>query len=335
MSGGVDSTVSASILKDLGYNVTGVFFIMHSSHLSMVADAQKAASDCGIQLEIRDLREAFKENVTDAFANEYLSGKTPNPCVMCNKTIKFPYLARTADELGIDLIATGHYAGISEQAGLKFICRGKDILKDQSYFLYPLGQDILSRLILPLSGLSKPEVREYAEAHGFAAAKKHDSQDICFIPDGDSGEFVRTYSGAVVCPGEFLKTDGKVLGTHKGIFNYTVGQRRGLGIAADAPLYVTKIDTDTNSVILGYENELYKDTITLKNCVFADTGKADSPFEADVCIRYSKKCSKAVISPDGDGTYRVVFTDPQRGPAPGQSAVFYEDDRVLGGGIIC
>ncbi len=339
ISGGVDSSVSARLLHDMGHRVLGVYFVMHDTHLGGIENARRAARDSGIEFDCRDLREEFRNNVISPFLSEYLNGRTPNPCVFCNKTVKFPYLLKYAEEAGADFIATGHYASVEEFEGNKYIARGADIKKDQSYFLYPLSEQIIGKVIFPLAGLTKDEVRELAAGFGLCSAEKKDSQDICFIPDGDSGAFVKTESSCPDHPGDFLFTDGKKLGRHQGIFNYTVGQRRGLGIASDAPLYVMGINPSENTVLLGRENDLYRDRIKLRDVILPTrvsfNEEGDFRFTADVCIRYSKKTSPAEITLHRDFTAEILFETPQRAPAPGQSAVFYQDNRVAGGGTIC
>ena len=333
LSGGVDSAAAASILLEAGHKVTGVYFIMHDSHLAGIPKARAAAADLGIELAEADLRERFSRDVESPFVSGYLSGRTPNPCVVCNERIKFPALAEFADSIGADMIATGHYAGIERNGDVFSVRRGGDPRKDQSYFLYRLGSGLLSRTVFPLADMTKTETRKYAASRGISAASRKDSQDVCFIPEGGAGDYVSRFAGGETPDGDFTDLSGKVLGRHRGIWNYTVGQRRGLGIASDAPLYVVRLVPDENRIVLGRESDLYCDTVRIADCRFNPVpGDDASPF-GDVCIRYSKKTARAEIIPHGNG-YLLKFDTPQRAPAPGQSAVIYRGDRVLGGGII-
>lgn len=340
MSGGVDSTVSAYLLRRAGHKVTGITFIMHGDDTSAadaVEGARLAAREAGIDFTSADLRSRFRDAVESPFADAYFSGSTPNPCVLCNARIKFPELLRYADELGFSHIATGHYASVTEKNGYFHISEPADKAKDQTYFLYSLGQDVLSRLILPLSDLTKDDVRRIASEQGFSCAVKRDSQDVCFIPDGDVGAYLNVSRPGLSVPGDFTDASGKILGRHKGIANYTVGQRKGLGIASDAPLYVQRIDMKNNSVILCRDNELFRSRIRVGGCVYAAEVPSE-PFRADVRIRYTKRVAPATVTPLSDGGAIVVFDSPQRAPAPGQSAVFYLTEGgvsyVFGGGTI-
>lgn len=340
MSGGVDSTVSAYLLRRAGHKVTGITFIMHGDDDTASAateNASRAAREAGIEFLTADLRSRFAEAVQDPFADAYFAGTTPNPCVLCNARIKFPELLRCADELGFSHIATGHYASLTEKDGNFYISAAADASKDQTYFLYSLGQKVLSRLILPLSELIKDDVRRIASEQGFSCSVKRDSQDVCFIPDGDVGAYLNGLRPGLSVPGVFTDPQGKVLGRHKGIANYTVGQRKGLGIASDAPLYVQRIDKGNNAVILCRDGELYRSRIRITGCFYAADVPV-SPFRADVRIRYTKRISPATVTPLPDGGATIRFDAPQRAPAPGQSAVFYLTDGsvtyVYGGGTI-
>ena len=333
MSGGVDSTAAAVLLRESGYDVTGITFILNGN-AGAAAGAEQAAREAGVNFVSADFREEFDRLVCGPFTSAYLSGITPNPCVMCNTRIKFPLLLRFADEHGFDYIATGHYARIAVSEGICRIRRGADEKKDQSYFLYGLTQPGLTRLLLPLGDMTKEGVRAYAAAHGLSAASKHDSQDICFIPEGDVGAYVSERTGMIPTPGDFTDTDGNVLGKHRGIGYYTVGQRRGLGVSADSRLFVSRIIPAENMVVLCRGDGLEKSDIRIRDCVFADGGIPAGTFYSDICVRYSKKTVRAAVTPQEDGTFAAVFDSPVRAPAPGQSAVFYNGDTVLGGGII-
>jgi tRNA-specific 2-thiouridylase len=254
--------------------------------------------------------------------------------VLCNGYIKFPALLKTADSLGCDYIATGHYAAIGSRDGHPVISAATDKAKDQSYFLYMLSKDILSRLLFPLSGMTKPEIRAIAEELKLPSASSPDSQDICFIKDISCADFVRSRSSGEIKLGNFVDTSGKILGQHKGIGSYTVGQRKGLGIASSAPLYVSHIDAESKNIILCRENELYRTTVYAENCRYFAGELPDTPFKASVSLRYTKKPGRATVTAISSDKVIIEFDEPQRAPAPGQSAVFFDGDDLLGGGII-
>ena len=334
MSGGVDSTVAARLLLRDGHEVTGITFIMHESQHTLADDARRAADELGIRHETVDMRSAFREKVILPFAEAYASGQTPNPCVLCNKHIKFPKMLEFADAHGFDLIATGHYASLRKKANGEYrISAATDAAKDQTYFLYTLTEDILSRLVLPLAGLTKAQVREIAKTEGFTCAAEKESQDVCFIEKGGLATFLRqTLERDVPC-GDFVDCDGNVLGRHTGIIDYTVGQRKGLGIAFTEPLYVKDIDASANRVVLCTGERLFEKEIFVNRCVFPSKTPPTESFRADVRIRYTKMSAPALLAPYGDG-FRIVFDTPQRAPARGQSAVFFDGDELIGGGII-
>ena len=333
MSGGVDSTCSASILKEAGNDVIGVFFIMNGSQADAAERAESAAREVGIPFLTADLREEFSERVCAKFVSEYISGRTPNPCVTCNAEIKFPFLLNIADRNGCELIATGHYSSVTERDGYRYIRKAADEKKDQSYFLCRLGQDVLSRLVLPLADMNKSEVRAYAAEKGYSSSSRGDSQDICFIPEGDAGSYVALHCPGIGEDGFFTDESGKILGHHRGIFRYTVGQRRGLGVSADSRRFVTEIIPSENRIVLGRGENLMRTRVYIDGCAFADGRTPPEPFRADVRLRYTKKASPATVIPEGNG-YTAVFDEPQRSPAPGQTAAFYEGDLLLGGGTI-
>lgn len=334
MSGGVDSTVAARLLLRDGHDVTGITFIMHDSQHTLADEARRAADELGIKHEAVDMRSAFKESVILPFSEAYASGQTPNPCVLCNKHIKFPKMLEFADAHGFDLIATGHYASLRKKANGEYrISAATDAAKDQTYFLYTLTDDILSRLVLPLADLTKAQVREIAEAEGFTCAADKESQDVCFIEKGGLSAFLRQTLGRDIPSGDFVDTDGNVLGRHTGITDYTVGQRRGLGVAFTEPLYVKSIDADANRVVLCTGERLFEKEIYVGECVFPSGKPPAESFRADVRIRYTKTSAPALLSHCGDG-FKIVFDTPQRAPARGQSAVFFDGDELIGGGII-
>lgn len=334
MSGGVDSSVAAALLLRAGHDVTGATLIMHDIHEHDAKAAEAVASTIGIPHFTVDMREDFERFVLSPFVSEYENGRTPNPCVLCNGYIKFPALLRTADSLGCEFIATGHYAAIGNRDGHPVITAATDRTKDQSYFLYMLGEDILSRLLFPLSGMTKPEIRNLAEKLGLPSASSPDSQDICFIKDVSCADFVRSRSTGDIKLGFFVDTDGKVLGKHKGISAYTVGQRKGLGVSSSAPLYVSHIDSESGNVILCREHELYRTRVYVDNCRYYAGKLPQEPFEATVSLRYTKKPGRATVTALPDNRALIEFTEPQRAPAPGQSAVFFDGDLLLGGGTI-
>ncbi len=333
MSGGVDSGTAAALLLRSGHTVIGATLIMHEIHEKDAENARRTADALGIGHITVDMRNDFERKVLAPFVAEYERGRTPNPCVLCNGFIKFPALLRAADSLGCELIATGHYAAIGRRDGHPVITAATDKAKDQSYFLYMLGEDMLSRLIFPLSGMTKPEIRELAARYGIPSATSPDSQDICFIKDISCADFVRERSKKPPELGSFTDTSGRILGAHKGISAYTVGQRKGLGVSAPTPLYVSHIDGESGNIILCREEELYKAKVYAENCSYF-SGDIPESFEANVSLRYTKKPGRASVSSLGRGRVLIEFDEPQRAPAPGQSAVFFDGDDLLGGGII-
>lgn len=334
MSGGVDSSVAAALLMRTGYEVIGATLVMHDIHEKDAAAAKAVADALGITHYTVDMRGDFEKYVLSPFVSEYENGRTPNPCVICNGYIKFPGLIRAADRLGCEYIATGHYAAIGNRDGHPVITAATDKAKDQSYFLYMLGENILSRLLFPLSGMTKPEIRALAEELNLPSASSPDSQDICFIKDISCADFVAERSKKPPELGNFVDTDGRVLGKHKGISAYTVGQRKGLGVSSTSPLYVSHIDAESGNVILCRENELYRTKVYAENCSYFAGNLPEEPFEATVSLRYTKKPGRATVTALPDNCVLIEFAEPQRAPAPGQSAVFFDGDDLLGGGII-
>ena len=334
MSGGVDSSVAAALLLRAGHEVTGATLVMHDIHEKDAQAAKAVADTLGIPHHTVDMRGDFEKHVLSTFVSEYENGRTPNPCVLCNGYIKFPALLKTADSLGCEYIATGHYAAIGQRDGHPVITAATDKAKDQSYFLYMLGGDILTRLLFPLSGMTKPEIRAIAEEMGLPSAASPDSQDICFIKDISCADFVRSRSSGEIKLGNFIDTSGKILGRHRGISAYTVGQRKGLGIASTAPLYVSHIDAESRGIVLCREDELYRTRVYADNCRYFAGELPKASFEANVSLRYTKKPGHATVTAIGEDKVLIEFTEPQRAPAPGQSAVFFDGDDLIGGGII-
>jgi tRNA-uridine 2-sulfurtransferase len=350
MSGGIDSTVTALMLHEQGYEVVGITMKTWDyasagpgkketgcCNLDSFNDARAAAVQHGFPHFILDLRDEFGDAVIENFVEEYLAGRTPNPCVMCNTHIKWRALLKRADALGCDWIATGHYAKIRETGGRFVISKGLDDTKDQSYVLWGLQQDLLSRTILPLGGYRKTEIRQMAHDYGYPElAKKSESYEICFVPDNDYRGFLKHRVKGLeeqVNGGQFVDKQGKILGQHKGYPFYTIGQRKGLDIALGHPVYVTDIVPETNTVVLGDEEDLQKNEILVGKLNFIKYEGITPGMEATTRIRYKDRGALSNLYPDEAGI-RVRFYDNAKGIAPGQSAVFYEGDDVIGGGII-
>ena len=345
LSGGVDSAVAAYLLKKEGYQVTGVTLRTWEagsgaySRCCDISDARRTAMQLGIPYYNINSMPEFTEHVTEPFMQAYVSGLTPNPCVACNRFVKWERLLRFADEINADFIATGHYARVVRtDEGRYTVRQAGSAAKDQTYMLYMLTQEQLSRTLMPLSELSKDEVRKTAEEAGLDIAGKKDSQEICFVLDGGYAEYIEAhYDGAMPPPGDFLDTEGNILGKHKGIANYTVGQRKGLGIALGYPAYVKEIDAARNAVIIGDEASVTKEEITVRDLNFMSISgmKEGESIEAFVKIRYHHPAAPASIEYTGDDRVLVRFSGAVKAPAPGQAAVFYDSEqRVIGGGTI-
>jgi len=301
-------------------------------------DATDAAALCamlGIPHFVAHLEKEFEKDVILPFIAAYEAGQTPNPCVLCNKAIKFGALLEFAKANGFDRIATGHYARIEHTENRSLIRTAADPAKDQTYMLYSLTQEVLSRVEFPLGALTKAEVRELAGTLGFPMAQKSDSQDICFIPDGDYAAFIEKFTGKRPASGDFLSTDGRVLGTHKGQLHYTVGQRKGLGIALGAPAYVVAKSAESNTVTLGTNEDLFTSRLIAKNINFIPEDKLNAPRKLLAKVRYSQKATLARVEQTAEDELTVEFDTPQRAISKGQSLVLYEDDYLFGGGIIC
>lgn len=333
LSGGVDSAAAAILLKNHGYNVRGVILRLKPNNDADadIRDAQAVADTLGIPLDIIDERESFKK-ITDYFCNAYMQGLTPNPCVMCNPEIKFGKLIAYAKEKGADFLATGHYSEIIEKDGAYYVKRNPTG-KDQSYFLCRLNQEILSFVKFPLCNLSKDEIRNIVAQHNVPIATKKDSQEVCFIPDNDYISYIERERSPKALSGDFLSTDGKVLGTHAGLYKYTVGQRKGLG-AFGKPMYVISINPESNTVTIGDNAELFKSTIYVTDLSFLDGKTPTEAFPCYVKIRCAAKPAQATFTPDANGG-TITFCEPQRAAAPGQTAAIYAEDILLGGGTIC
>ena len=330
MSGGVDSAVCAALLKREGYEVTGVNLKLWNENETSDKDAERIADLLGINYIQADCAANFKEHVVDYFIDEYLSGRTPNPCVRCNRYLKLRTLSDIADRRGIEYIATGHYARVCKENGNVLLKRALHLQKDQSYFLYDIEKDVLDRLILPLGVYEKKEIRELAEKFKIPVAKKPDSQEICFLPDGDISGFIKRHAEDLPPRGDVLFQDGQKCGRHDGIYNYTIGQRKGLGAYGRA-VFVREINAEDNTVTIG--DDLYSGGLYTGN--FTNTSGIPLPdnMRVNVKIRSRAKEAEATISRSGEGVF-VKFFEPQRAVTPGQSAVFYVGDTVFGGGII-
>ena len=350
MSGGIDSTVTAMMLHEQGYEVIGITMKTWDyansggssketgcCSLDSINDARQVAVDVGFHHFIIDIREEFGDYVIDNFVDEYLAGRTPNPCVLCNTHIKWNALLKRADALDCEFIATGHYARINELDGRRYVSRAADEWKDQSYVLWGLSQECLRRSQFPLGGYTKPEVRQMAADWGYAdLSKKAESYEICFVPDNDYRGFLRRRVDGLeeqVDGGQFVNTRGEVIGQHKGYPFYTVGQRKGLGVAFGEPMYVTEIRPESNTVVLGHVDELVRNGMTVGQANLMKYGELPPDMEAVTKIRYKDDGTLSRLNQQGDKV-QVEFLANVRGVAPGQSAVFYEGDDVVGGGII-
>lgn len=349
MSGGVDSSVAAAILLDKGYEVYGVTMQIWPDmaeekqkteggccSLSAVDDARRVADKLGIPYYVMNFKEVFQQKVINYFTDEYIKGRTPNPCIACNRYVKFEALLEKAVAMGMDYIATGHYAKVEYDSsyGRFLLKKSATESKDQTYALYTLTQEQLSRTLMPVGDFTKDRIREMAKELKLSVATKPDSQEICFVDDNDYGRFIRENTNYEAIPGNFTDTRGNILGRHNGIINYTIGQRKGLGITFGKPMFVVAIDEVSNTVVLGDGEEVYYDTLVAGDLNFIAFDKLDSHMRVKAKIRYSAKEADADIFPMENGNVKVKFDTPQRAITPGQSIVFYEGEVVLGGGII-
>ena len=343
MSGGVDSSVTALRMQEAGWECRGITMRLFCGagetcgSSADVRDAAAAAEKLGIPHEVVDYSEAFRDEVMTPFAAAYERGETPNPCIRCNRTMKFSRLYDEAEKRGCDAVATGHYARVvwDEATGKWKLKKARNLAKDQTYVLYFLTQEQLAHTCFPLGEEpDKEAVRAAAEEGGLLNARKHDSQDICFVPDGDYAGFIRRHTGKDYLPGAFVTPEGTVLGEHKGIIHYTVGQRRGLGLSLPAPLYVKEKRVAENQVVLVPEEELYAASLTAEDFSWVSGEIPQAPFRAWARTRYSAKEAPAQIVPLSDTSVRISFDTPQRAITPGQAVVLYDGDEVLGGGTI-
>ncbi len=349
MSGGVDSSVAASLLKEQGYEVIGVTMQIWQEKdpdvieenggccgLSAVEDARRVAWNLGIPYYVMNFRKEFKESVMDYFVDEYLHGRTPNPCIACNRYVKWEALLERSMEIGADYIATGHYARVMQLPNGRYTIRNSvTAAKDQTYALYNLTQEQLSRTLMPVGDYTKDEIRQMAEELDLAVAKKKDSMEICFIPDNDYAGFIERTVDEVPGPGNFVDKYGNVLGQHKGITHYTVGQRKGLNLAMGHPVFVTEIRPETGEVVIGENEDVFSDRLICGNVNWmAVDGLHGEERTVLAKIRYSHKGAPCVIRELEDGRVECRFETPQRAITPGQAVVFYENDYVFGGGTI-
>lgn len=348
MSGGVDSSVAAYLMFREGYTCIGSTMKLYRNEeiglkkentccsLNDITDARQVAFRLNMPYYIFNFTEDFEKYVIQRFIKTYEEGMTPNPCIDCNHYLKFGRFYRRAKEIGCDYVVTGHYARIEqdENSGRYLLKKAVDKTKDQSYVLYTMTQDQLAHTKFPLGEFLKSKVRQIAADQGFLNARKHDSQDICFVPNGDYAAFIEQYLGRQYPQGEFTDRDGRVLGKHKGFIRYTIGQRKGLGISHPTPLYVCQKCRETNTVVLGENRDLYAKTLTADHINFISCDYLEKPKHLAVRIRYRQKEQPALVSQLDEFTVRVDFDEPQRAITPGQSAVFYDGDLVVGGGII-
>jgi tRNA-uridine 2-sulfurtransferase len=336
MSGGVDSSFTAAFLLQQGYRVEGVTMKLSAGVCCDIASAQAVCAHLGISHRIIDMQREFERNVVKNFISEYRAGRTPNPCIRCNDAIKFQVLLSHAREDDFDFLATGHYARIEQDpATARYLLKkGTDPGKDQSYFLYRLTQDQLARVLFPLGGLRKKEVREQARALKLPAAERPESQEICFVPNNDYRAFLREHAPDVLKRGEIMMTDGMVVGRHEGVAFYTIGQRRGLKVAAGGRLYVVRIEPHHNRVVLGQRRDLETSSLQVSDAIFLPFDRLEEPLTVEVKVRYRSTLQAATIRPADSGRVAVVFEHPVIGVTPGQAAVFFDGDTVVGGGTI-
>lgn len=346
MSGGVDSSVAAFLLQKESFEVIGATMKLYNNEdidfvsektccsLDDVLDAKSVCARLGIRHYTLNMTDDFKKEVIERFISAYQNGFTPNPCIDCNRYMKFSKMLHKAQELDIDYVATGHYARIEKQGDRYILKKAVDLSKDQSYVLYSLTQEQLKVTKFPLGNYTKQQVREIAEENGFVNARKHESQDICFVPDGDYSKFIEYYTGKTYPCGDFVDMNGKRLGEHKGIIRYTIGQRRGLGLALPASMYVVEKDVDNNKVILGFNDDLFKKEVNVKNISFTACDGLDKPERLCAKIRYNQKEQPATVTQTDEDHFTIVFDEPQRAITKGQAAVLYDGDTVVGGGTI-
>lgn len=339
MSGGVDSSVAALLLKRQGYEVAGATMRLFNAEIAQgnssdLEDAKNAAQKIGIPFSVFDFRKEFRQEVINDFISVYKEGATPNPCIVCNKKLKFGQFLREAQRLNFDFIATGHYAIIGFDNGRFTLSKGIDKSKDQSYVLYGLTQQQLAHTIFPLGKMTKRQVRGIAEENGLLNARKSESQDICFVPDGKYAEFIARETGEKSLPGDFTDKQGRVLGTHKGLVHYTIGQKKHLGICLNKPVAVCAKCAKNNTITLGDEQDLFKNELLARDCNLIAYDALSKPIRIKAKIRYRHAEQWATAEPIGASELKIVFDEPQRAIAAGQSVVLYDGDMVIGGGVI-
>lgn len=346
MSGGVDSSVAALLAKEMGLECIGATMKLFNNDdigekkeksccsLEDVEDARSIATSLGMEYYVFNFAERFKEAVIDRFISDYENGRTPNPCIDCNRYLKFDKMFQRAREIGYDYVVTGHYARIENNGERYLLKKGVDETKDQSYVLYSMTQEQLAHTLFPLGAMPKSQVREIAEKHGFINAKKHDSQDICFVQNGTYADFIRQYTGKEYPCGQYKDMEGNVLGQHKGIINYTVGQHKGLGLSTEVPLYVREVRPDENEVVLCKSEDLFTTRLFAKNINLISVDKIEQPMRVNAKVRYRQTEQPAVVMQIDEDTIRVDFDEPQRAITKGQAVVLYDGDTVVGGGTI-
>lgn len=344
MSGGVDSSVAAALLVEQGYDVVGMMMRLWSEPgreafnrcctPDQMADARRIANQLGIPFYVLDTKEHFKQTIVQFFMDEYAAGRTPNPCIECNRQIRFDFLLNQARSLGADYLATGHYAQIQHSNGRYELHRGVDPSKDQSYVLHVLTQELMAQVMFPIGGYAKTRVREMAAEFALPVAKKSDSMDLCFLGKDSYQSFLQRNAPDIATPGPIMTREGDQLGQHNGLPYYTIGQRKGLGISAREPMFVLDKDASSNALIVGTKRQLGRTQLTAKRVNWLDGAPPVAPVQADTMIRYKSTRLPATIEATGDGSASVTFDEPAFGIAPGQGAVFFDGTRVLGGGII-
>lgn len=350
MSGGVDSSVAAYLLKEAGYEVIGVTMQIWQDEaeevleenggccgLSAVDDARRVADHLEIPYYVMNFKQEFRENVMEYFISEYLSGRTPNPCIACNRYVKWESLLKRSMDIGADYIATGHYAQIEQLPNGRYsLKKSASAAKDQTYALYNLTQEQLSKTLMPIGQYTKDEIRQIAEKIQLPVANKPDSMEICFVPDNDYAGFIEKNTDKKIKPGNFVNTKGEVIGTHKGITHYTIGQRKGLGLSMGHPVFVVEIRPETNEVVIGDNEDVFTHELVAERLNFMSREDFEDGMEVFAKIRYNHKGAVCRLYHEGEDRVRCIFSQPQRAVTPGQAVVFYHEDYVLGGGtIVC